>query len=174
MDRCFRLARSVDLQRTANGSEGPIDGPTSGLMGLGDHVTWKRSLFFGSSDYQTSISALRPHSYFREVMVAGPFTSYEHDRHFAPLNDGTRIREEIRFVAPYGWLGRIAVRFFLRKRIVRLLGRQSAMVKQVAESEEWHTYLDGQPDFDLRPQPVITAVPSAQTLSEQNRRQQVG
>ncbi len=177
MDRCFRLSRSIDLQRALDGmNDGPMEGPSSGLIGPNDTITWQRRTFLRVTLLKTSIDVFRPVSYYREVMVKGPYVSYEHEHHFAPFNDGTRIREEIRFTPPTGLMGRIAMRFYLRKRLVRQLEQHLAKLKQVAESEEWHAYLDGQPDFNLRPQQVTTAaVPSMQTpLAEHNRQQQAG
>jgi hypothetical protein len=177
MDRCFQLSRSIDLRRVSGSlNTEPVAGPTSGLIRSGDSVTWRRSSFLKSSDHTTVLDVFRQPSYYNEVMVEGPYKSYEHDHHFAPFNDGTRIREEIRLVLPYGWLGRIAARLYLRKRIVRQLEQQIAKLKQVAESDEWHVYLDGQPDFDVRPQAVATAAPknNQSPASEQQIHRQAG
>ena len=167
MDRCFRLARSIDLQRVSRGAAAvPTEGRVSGLIGPGETVTWQ-----SGSSLKTRINAYRPPSYYCEL-VEGADLSYEHEHHFAPFNDGTRIREEIR-LTPKGLFGRIAMRLYLRKRLVRQVEQHIAMLKQVAESEEWHTYLDGQPDFDLRPQAVTTTA-SQNPSSGQTMRQQVG
>ena len=76
-------------------------------------------------------------------MVAGAFRHFEHDHHFAPMDDGTRMRDEVRFSAPWGLLGRMTTKMFVRKHLVELLVERNAMIKRVAESEEWRRYLDG-------------------------------
>jgi hypothetical protein len=88
------------------------------------------------------IEKLRPHSYYRDVMIAGPFQHFEHDHHFAPMDDGTRMRDEIRFSASSGILGQLRTRMFLRKQLRAFLMERNAMIKRLAESEDWHKYLE--------------------------------
>ena len=92
--------------------------------------------------HTSRIEKLRPHSYFRDVMIAGTFQHFEHDHHFAPMDDGTRMRDEIRFSAAWGLLGRLATRIFLRKHLKAFLMERNAVIKRVAESEDWHKYLE--------------------------------
>ena len=149
MDRCFRLAVSIDLQIAASGHKA-IDGVTSGLIGPGDSVTWQGRRFGTRGSHQSLIEVWHPYTHFRDIMVAGHFRSYEHDHHFAPLNDGTRIRDEIRFSAPSGMLGRFRERFPLQKKLAKMLSLQNALIKKAAESDRWHDFLDGQAEPDLR------------------------
>jgi hypothetical protein len=158
MDRCFKLAVSIDLQMAATGHKA-IEGVTRGLIGPGDTVTWQGRSFGRKVTHQSLIEVWRPFSYFRDIMIAGPFTSYEHDHHFAPLNDGTRIRDEIRFTPPRGVLGRLAERFFLRKEIGMMLRQRNSLIKKVAESEQWHEFLDGQSELDMRVFQAASAIP---------------
>jgi len=75
-------------------------------------------------------------------MVTGPFRHFEHDHHFAVMDDGTRTRDEIRFSAPGGVLGRFAAKTFVRKHLVAFLLERNAVIKRVAESEDWRRYLE--------------------------------
>jgi hypothetical protein len=88
------------------------------------------------------IEKLRPHSYYRDVMISGPFQHFEHDHHFAPMDDGTRMRDEIRFSASGGLFGQLRTRMFLRKQLKAFLMERNAMIKRLAESEDWHKYLE--------------------------------
>lgn len=74
----------------------------------------------------------------------GVFQRYEHEHFFAVMDDGTRMRDELRFSLPGGPLGRL-VGTLVRKRLTALLLKRNATIKRVAESEEWHRYLDGRP-----------------------------
>jgi len=147
VERCFKLSTSIDLHVLSAGSTGEIavDGVTSGLIGEGEKVTWS-GRHFGLRLHHTSlIDVWRPYSYFRDVMVDGVFVWFEHDHFFAPMNDGTRMRDEIRFEAPWGALGRMATKIFVRRYLTKFLLGRNVVIKQVAESEEWHRYLDGRP-----------------------------
>jgi ligand-binding SRPBCC domain-containing protein len=144
LERCFRLSLSIDLHVTSASSTGEraIRGVTSGLIGEGETVTFQGRHFGLPWRHTSRIEALRPYSYFRDVMVAGPFHRFEHDHHFAVMNDGTRTRDEIRFSAHGGVLGRFAAKTFVRKHLVAFLLERNAVIKRVAESEEWRRYLE--------------------------------
>jgi ligand-binding SRPBCC domain-containing protein len=160
MDRCFKLALSIDLQKQATGLKA-VDGVTSGLIGPGDTVTWGSRPFGWSFRHQSLIEVWRPYSYFREVMTAGAFMAYEHEHHFAVMNDGTHIRDEVRLTVSRTFLGSLEEQFIVRRRILRLIRQRNACIKYVAESDLWHDYLDGQPELDTRVYQARSAVPAA-------------
>lgn len=144
MERCFKLATSIDLHLASAGQtfEKAIGGATSGLLSEGEFVQWQGRHFGQTLTHTSKIDGWRPYSYFREVMVDGSFARFEHEHHFALMDDGTRMRDEIRFIAPYGLLGRVAEKTVLRRRLMEFLRKRNALIKRVAESEEWRKYLE--------------------------------
>lgn len=143
-DRCFDLARSIDLhQQSLSGSgERAIGGVTSGLIGLGERVTWEAT-HFGVRQHLTSrITAFdRPH-HFRDSMVAGAFRRFDHDHWFDEVDARhTAMRDVFDYDAPLGALGRLANVLFLTSYMRRLLAERNAVVKRVAESDEWRSYV---------------------------------
>jgi hypothetical protein len=58
------------------------------------------------------------------------------------MDDGTRMRDELRFSTSGGILGRLKARIFLRKQLKAFLAERNALIKRLAESEEWHKYLE--------------------------------
>ena len=149
VERCFRLSTSIDLHvaSTASTGETAIDGVTSGLIGYGETVTWQGRHFGRNVLHTSQIDGWRPYHYFRDVMIRGAFARFEHEHFFVLMDDGTRMRDELRFSIPWGPFGRLAAKIFLRRYLATLLMRRNAVIKRVAESEEWHTYLDGQPEI---------------------------
>jgi ligand-binding SRPBCC domain-containing protein len=143
VERCFLLSLSVDLhvaaaRSTRKTASAPV---TEGMIAEGETLTF-RGRHFGVYWRHTSlIEKLRPHSYYRDVMIAGPFQYFEHDHHFAAMDDGTRMRDDIRFSARGGLMGRLATRIYLRRRLKAYLMERNAMIKRLAESEDWHKYL---------------------------------
>ncbi len=148
VERCFHLSLSIDLHVASARSthERAVDGVTSGLIAEGETVTFRGRHLLLPRKHVSRIEMLRPCIYFREVMVAGSFRHFEHDHHFAAMDDGTRIRDEIRFSMPYGVLGRAASKLYVRRRLLRMMTERNAFLKRVAESDEWHQYLDGSRD----------------------------
>jgi ligand-binding SRPBCC domain-containing protein len=97
-------------------------------------------------DYQSRVDVIRPYTYFREVMTArGIFLYYEHDHYFARMDDGTRVRNEIRFATKLGTLGRPLELTLLRTCLMQMLARRNARLKRIAESNEWQNYLEVKP-----------------------------
>ncbi|MEO8735470.1 MAG: SRPBCC family protein [Edaphobacter sp.] len=145
MERCFKLAANIDLHvvSASSGGERVIDGVTSGLIGAGETVKFEGRHFGMLLTHTSRIDAWRPYSYFRDVMVDGSFARFEHEHHFAVMDDGTRMRDEIRFAAPYGLLGRVMEKTLLRRHLIVMLKQRNAVIKRVAESEEWRRYLVG-------------------------------
>jgi ligand-binding SRPBCC domain-containing protein len=144
VERCFLLSLSVDLHvATAHSTRDNAGaGAKERTIGEGDTLTFKGRHFGIRWPHTSLIEKLRPHSYYRDVMIAGPFQRFEHDHHFAPMDDGTRMRDEVRFTAGGGLLGRLTTRMFLRKQLKAFLMERNAMIKRLAESEDWHKYLE--------------------------------
>jgi ligand-binding SRPBCC domain-containing protein len=149
VERCFQLSASIDLHvvSTASTGEKAVDGVTSGFIGEGQTVTWQGRHFGLRLRHTSRIDGWRPYSYFRDVMIQGVFARFEHEHFFAAMDDGTRMQDELRFSAPWGLLGRLATKLFVRRHLMALLRGRNAAIKRVAESEEWHTYLDGRPEM---------------------------
>ncbi len=75
IERCFDLSLSVDLHRysVAHTHERPVAGVTSGVMKLGDTVTWE-AVHFGIKQHLTSkITAYERPYRFTDEMVRGAF-----------------------------------------------------------------------------------------------------
>ena len=152
VERCFQLSLSIDLHVASASStaEQAVSGVTSGLIGEGETVTFQARHLGRRRSHTSRIEMLRPNSYFRDVMVAGCFRHFEHDHYFATMDDGTRIRDEIRFSLPWGSLGRLASRMYVRRYLVGFLAERNAFLKRVAESEDWRQYLDDHDNLDVR------------------------
>jgi len=145
-DRCFLLSLNIDLHKesTAQTSERAIAGVTHGLIGPNETVTWQGRHFGLMLTHETLISKYdRPH-HFQDIMLRGMFKSFEHDHYFDSLPDGTTLmRDELRFAAPFGLLGRLAETLVLRRYLTGFLIERNQLIKAVAESPEsrWQQYI---------------------------------
>lgn len=139
VERCFLLSLSIDLHvASVRVTRKKVKGRVrTGLISEGETVTF-RGRPFGVLGHTSRIDQMRPYSYFRDVMIAGPFRHFVHEHHFAAMDDGTRIRDEVRFSSRWGPLGRILA----RRRLKAFLMERGAVIKRVAESDEWRRYLD--------------------------------
>lgn len=144
-ERVFDLARSIDLhtRSLAWTGEEPVAGRMSGLIELHETVTW-RARHLGVRQRLTSrITGYDRPRWFQDVMVRGAFAWMEHDHWFdATADGGTVLRDDFRFAAPLGVLGRAMEVLVLRRYMTRFLERRNAVIKRVAESDdEWRGFL---------------------------------
>jgi ligand-binding SRPBCC domain-containing protein len=146
IERVFDLARSVEVHLAGNTHFGEeavaLEGTNSGLLSLGDTVTWRARHFFIRQRLTSQITAFRPPHYFQDTMLHGAFHSMQHDHHFRTIPSGaTEMRDTFTFAAPIPILGRIAEALFLRRYMLALLRERNAVIKQIAESSDWQHYL---------------------------------
>lgn len=143
-ERCFDLARSVELhlRSTAATGETAIGGCTSGLLALGDEITW-RARHLGLWFTLTSrITAFERPEHFRDSMMSGPLARLDHDHFFAAEGaEVTVMRDVFDFAAPGGPFGRLAERLFLLRHFRRFLETRNRELKAVAESDAWRRFL---------------------------------
>src|SRR5713226_3268110 len=110
MQRCFDAARDLDLhvKSVAHTNERAVGGRTSGLIEMGEEVTW-RARHFGITQHFTSrITAFDRPRYFQDSMQRGAFKSFVHDHRFESENGRTKMIDFLTVVAPLGILRRIA------------------------------------------------------------------
>jgi len=146
IERCFDLARSVEVHLAGNVHAGEsalaIGGITSGLIGMGQRVTW-RAKHFGIWHRLTSeITVMDRPTYFQDAMIQGIFRFMRHEHFFRSLSPNvTEMKEVFHFAAPLPVLGWLAEAAFLRDYMQSLLRERNAVLKQIAESTEWQKYL---------------------------------
>jgi ligand-binding SRPBCC domain-containing protein len=132
---CFDAARSIDLHVSAPSplKHRAVAGVTSGLIGLGEEVTWEGS-FLGIRQRMTSkIVALDATRTFTDEMQRGPFKRWRHTHRFEPTDDGTVVRDHVEFASPFGPLGSAFDALFLKDFMTRFLVEHNKYIKQEAE-----------------------------------------
>jgi hypothetical protein len=146
IERCFDLARSVEVHLVANIHSGEqalaIGGITSGLPELSQQVTWRAKHFGVWQNLTSKFTAMQFPSYFQATMVSGIFRSMQADHYFRTLPSGaTEMKNLFRVAAPLPILGRLAEVIFLRRYMLSLLRERNTVIKQIAESNDWQRYL---------------------------------
>ena len=141
--RVFDLARSIDLHQvsTAGTGEQAIAGTTTGLIGLGESVTWRARHFLVWQTLTSRITAYdRPHA-FQDCMVEGIFASFVHDHRFHVDGGATVMVDRLDYRAPLGVLGALANWIAVDRHLRRLLSGRNRVIAHTAESEAWRRYL---------------------------------
>ncbi len=142
-DRVFDLARSIDLHQssTQQTHERAIAGRTSGLIQLGETVTWRAKHFGIYQQLSVRITAFdKPHM-FADKMLKGAFASMEHIHLFEEEQTGTNMIDIFTFKAPLGILGLLAENLFLTTYMYNFLKKRNWEIKIIAEGHQWEQFL---------------------------------
>lgn len=143
IERVFDLARSIDLHQRSmdHTNERAVGGVTTGLIGLGEAVTWE-AVHFGIKQRLTSkITVCERPTHLQDIMVGGAFKGFTHDHYLSKTGTGTLMKDVFDFTSPLGLLGSVVDFLFLEKYMTGLLKQRNEVIKQAAESEDWRKFL---------------------------------
>ena len=137
MEKVFDLSRSVDLHLSAAAytQEEAIAGKTSGLLSLGESVTWRARHLGRTRTLTVKVTAYDHPHMFEDCMVQGDFAMMRHIHRFRQEGEITRMEDEFEFRSPYGIVGRLFDALYLKGYMTRFLMKRNAHLKQVAEEE---------------------------------------
>lgn len=135
IERCFDLARSIDLHMvsTKQTGEKAIAGRTSGLIELGETVTWEAKHLGVRQKLSSKITEFNYPNYFTDEMVEGAFKSMRHEHLFYAINGQTLMKDIFVFESPFGWLGELVNFLFLGRYMTKLLKKRNRVIKEAAE-----------------------------------------
>jgi ligand-binding SRPBCC domain-containing protein len=139
IERCYDLALSVELhlRSAASTGERAVAGVSSGVLMLGDHITWEARHLGLKHRLSMRISLADPPRMFRDEMVRGPFRRLVHDHLFEQTDGRTLMRDVLEFSSGVLPLDALVLKPHLR----RFLLRRNAVIKELAEGEGWRDYV---------------------------------
>jgi ligand-binding SRPBCC domain-containing protein len=135
VERVFDIARNIDVhvESTSHTGEQAIAGRTSGLIELGETVTWRAKHFGVWQNLTSKITEMEYPNHFTDIMIEGAFKSFTHEHYFYPILNQTMMRDIFTFQSPGGILGDVANYLFLSNYMTRLLLKRNEVIKQIAE-----------------------------------------
>lgn len=135
IERCFDLARSIDLhvQSMQSSGEKAIAGKKDGLIGLHESVTWRARHFGILFEMTNKISTMEYPTFFVDEMVKGPFKKLHHQHLFKIIDAQTEMTDVFEFQTPFGLLGRLVEKIFLKNYMLKLIERRNEVIKFQAE-----------------------------------------
>lgn len=135
-EACFDLSRSIDahLASTSPSGETVVAGRRSGLLELGETVTW-RAKHLGIWQQLTVVMAeIDPPHFFADEMVKGAFRYMRHEHRFSPCDGGTLMQDRFLFASPAGPIGRLVNKFYLEAYMQEFLRVRNVWLKQTLEA----------------------------------------
>ena len=139
----FNLIRSIDLHKISTNStnEEAIEGKTSGLISLGESVTWKAKHLGFVQELTSKITDFNSPYFFADEMVKGAFKSFRHEHHLSKLENTIIVKDVFDYVSPYGILGKLADILFLKNYMQKFLKKRNKVIKEYAENGKWKEVL---------------------------------
>jgi ligand-binding SRPBCC domain-containing protein len=136
-ERCFDASRDLDLHLESMGHTGEraVAGRTSGLIELGEQVTWEGRHFGIRQRFTSAITAYDRPRHFQDSMLRGAFRSFVHDHYFEPCDEGTLMTDVLVFRSPFGFVGAIVDRLIMTGYLTRMLTKRNEIVKAALERE---------------------------------------
>lgn len=132
----FDLSLDIDahMASMADSKERAIGGVTSGLIGLGEEVTW-RARHFGIPFTMTSrVTEFDRPNRFVDEQQRGPFRRFHHEHLFERAEGGTVMIDRLAFDAPVGVIGSVVERLVLDRYLQKLIEQRGEHIKAEAEA----------------------------------------
>ncbi len=139
----FDLSRSIDLHKVSTGKtkEVAIAGRKTGLIEMNESVTWRAKHLGFYQNLTSKITEFQKPNFFVDEMQKGAFKEFKHEHHFTELNGITVMTDIFNYQSPFGFLGRLADKLFLKKYMTNFLIERNRIVKEFAESDKWREVL---------------------------------
>lgn len=134
----FDLARSIDLHEITakHTNEKAVAGRTRGLINQFESVTW-RAKHLGFTQHLTAvITKMNAPYFFEDEMIKGAFKKIKHRHYFWVKNGKTIMKDVFEFQAPFGCIGKLVDKLYLRNYLERFILNRNIKIKEFAENEE--------------------------------------
>ena len=143
VERVFDLSRSINLHKisTSHTNEEAIGGVITGLINENETVTWQARHFYKLRRFTSKITFMEKPVHFTDEMIQGDFKRFKHEHHFKSIENGTLMIDQVEFESPYGALGNLVSKLFLRSYLQKLLVNRNAVIKEYAETQKWKLIL---------------------------------
>ncbi|WDG17172.1 SRPBCC family protein [Microbacterium sp. Clip185] len=134
VERLFDQSLSIDahVESMARSGERAVAGVTSGLIGLGETVTWSARHFGWRFRMTSKITALEHPRRFVDEQVRGPFRTFRHEHLFEVQGEETVMTDILTIASPV--FGRLAERWVLVPYLQRLIRQRNDVLVRAAES----------------------------------------
>lgn len=135
-ETCFDLMRDVRLhvQTTAETNEAAIVGVTDGMIGIGQTITFQSRHFGFRQRLTVNVVEFDRPRLFVDQMTAGAFKSFRHIHEFLPHDNRTLMRDTLVWEMPFGILGKIADKVFVKRHLRNLVATRNDRLKNIAEA----------------------------------------
>ena len=133
----FNASRNIALHKESlsKTNEKVIDGRKTGLIKLGETVTWSGNHFGFNLKHKSRITQMNLYQSFTDEMTEGNFKTFIHHHKFISQNNTTVMIDEILYEVPFGILGAIFNLFILKKYLRKIITERNDFIKHITEKQ---------------------------------------
>ncbi len=142
-ETCFNLSRSVNLHllSTQKTNERVVQGRKTGLLKLGENITWRARHLGFTQDLTSRITEFDFPNSFVSEMQKGAFKKLHHQHIFRKEMDHTILTDIFDFEAPFGLIGKLVCRLLLTSYMKGFLEERNRVICRIAESDSCNEFL---------------------------------
>ncbi|MGY1550621.1 SRPBCC family protein [Microbacterium sp. A588] len=119
------LDPALHVESMARYGETMVAGPAGGVFTEGSTVTWRARHFGVPFHLSTVVFDIDEPHRFCDRQTKGPFRDFHHEHVFQEHPDGTLMRDTVTFRSPFGPIGALVDRLFLREYMRRLIDERN-------------------------------------------------
>ena len=95
-------------------------------------ITYKVSPLWGiKMNWMTEITHVKEREYFVDEQRFGPYALWHHEHHFKAITGGVLMSDILNYAIPYGIIGRIANRMFVRNQVKKIFDYRTKAIKEL-------------------------------------------
>ncbi len=123
--------------------------PSPIRMGEGVLIDYTIRSFGVNLRWTTLITEYNPPHRFVDVQIRGPYSYWYHTHVFEPVESGTRVLDEVRYMLPFGPLGRMIHSFVVHRKLDRIFDYRRETIGRIfggtGNEEKEHSTTEGNP-----------------------------
>ncbi|RZS99914.1 SRPBCC family protein [Aquimarina brevivitae] len=137
IEKVFNLSRSIDfhIKTASKTNEKVIAGRSTGLIELGETVTWKGKHFVLYLTHQSLITQYDFPKSFTDEMVSGHFNYFKHQHLFDTDHTYTYMTDILSYQVPYGKIGSLIDFLWIKKHLTQFLLHRNTLLKERAMTD---------------------------------------
>jgi ligand-binding SRPBCC domain-containing protein len=106
-------------------------------MYAGQIIEYRVTVFpYISTRWVTQITHVEPRRRFIDEQRVGPYRLWIHEHRFEPVEGGVLMTDRVTYALPFGPLGRLVHRMFVRRRLEYIFGYRRRRVAEIFGSQE--------------------------------------
>lgn len=122
------LDPELHVASMARYGETMLEGPAGGSFTEGSTVTWRAKHFGIAFRLSTVVFDIDEPHRFCDRQIKGPFRDFHHEHVFAEHPEGTLMRDTITFRSPFGPIGALVDRLFMREYMRQLISERNEVL----------------------------------------------